>query len=49
VVDIDLIGRGKVKFFTFFVPVPGIKTDFQEVDFDNLHSADEMVDLDDMQ
>jgi len=46
VVDIDLIGQGKVKFFTFFVPVPGIKADFHEVDFENLYAADEIVNLD---
>jgi hypothetical protein len=49
VVDIDLIGRGKTKFFTFFVPVPGIKADYHKVDFDSLYSEDEIVDLDDNQ
>ena len=49
VVDIDLIGKGKTKFFTFFVPVPGIKADYHEVDFDSLYSEDEIVDLDDNQ
>jgi hypothetical protein len=46
VVDIDLIAYGKAKFFTFFVPVPGIQADYHEVDFDNLYSAEEIVDLD---
>ena len=46
VVDIDLIALGKVKFFTFFVPVPGIQADYHEVDFDNLYTQDEIVDLD---
>ena len=46
VVDIDLIGHGKVKFFTFFVPIPGIKADYHEVDFDNLYTAEEIVNLD---
>jgi hypothetical protein len=49
VVDIDLVGRGKVKFLTFFVPVPGIKADYHEVDFDSLYSAEEIVDLDEKQ
>ena len=49
VVDIDLIGRGKVKFITFFVPVPGIKADYHEVDFDSLYSPSEIVDLDENQ
>jgi hypothetical protein len=46
VVDIDLIGRGKTKFFSFFVQIPGIKADFHEVDFDALYSQDEIADLD---
>ena len=40
VVDIDLIGRGKVKFFTFFAAVPGIKADYHRVDFDTLYSEE---------
>jgi hypothetical protein len=46
VVDIDLIGRGKSKFFTFFVRVPGIRADYQEVDFESLYSEKEIVDYD---
>ena len=46
VVDIDLLGKGKSKFFTFFVNVPGIKADYQEVDFENLYSEKEIVDYD---
>jgi hypothetical protein len=46
VVDIDLISSGKVKFFTFFVSVPGIRADHHEVDFDSLYSENEIVDLD---
>ncbi len=46
VVDIDLIGYGKTKFFTFFVSVPGIRADYHEVDFDSLYSEEEIVDLD---
>ena len=46
VVDIDLIGYGKTKFFTFFVRVPGIKADYHEVDFDNLYTEEEIVHLD---
>ena len=47
VVDIDLLGKGKSKFFTFFVHVPGIKADYHEVDFENLYSEKEIVDYDD--
>jgi hypothetical protein len=46
VVDIDLISYNKVKFFTFFVPVPGIKADHHEVDFENLYAEEEIVNLD---
>lgn len=46
VVDIDLISYEKAKFFTFVVPVPGIKADYHEVDFDKLYSEEEIVDLD---
>ena len=46
VVDIDLIGYGKSKFFTFFVSIPGIRADYHEVDFEKLYSEDEIVNLD---
>ncbi len=46
VVDIDLISYEKAKFFTFVVPVPGLKADYHEVDFDKLYSEEEIVDLD---
>jgi hypothetical protein len=46
VVDIDLISYGKTKFFTFFVPIPGIKADYHKVDFENLYSEEEIVNLD---
>jgi hypothetical protein len=46
VVDIDLLSTGKVKFFTFFVAVPGFKADYHKVDFETLYPADEIIDLD---
>jgi hypothetical protein len=46
VVDIDLISYEKAKFFTFVVPVQGIKADYHDVDFDKLYSEEEIVDLD---
>ncbi|MEE4262475.1 MAG: LssY C-terminal domain-containing protein [Desulfobacteraceae bacterium] len=46
VVQIDLIASQKVKFFTFFVQIPGIRVDYQLVDFDSLYSKEEIVDLD---
>ena len=49
VVDIDLIGPGSVKFFTFFVEVPGIEADYHQVDFDTLYTQEEIVDLNEEQ
>ena len=49
VVDIDLIALGKTKFFTFFVPIPGIKADYHKVDFDSLYTEEEIADLDENQ
>jgi hypothetical protein len=45
-VQIDLIASNKVKFFTFFVQIPGIRVDYQMVDFDRLYPEEETVDLD---
>jgi hypothetical protein len=46
VVDIDLLTKEEIKFFTFFVPVPGTRADYHEVDFDRLYSEDEIKDYD---
>jgi len=46
VVQIDLIANKQIKFFTFFVQVPGIRVDYQMVDFDSLYSKDEILELD---
>jgi hypothetical protein len=46
VVQIDLIASQHIKFFTFFVQIPGIRVDYQMVDFDSLYSKEEIVDLD---
>ena len=46
VVQIDLIASQHVKFFSFFVQIPGIRVDYQMVDFDSLYSKEEIVDLD---
>jgi hypothetical protein len=45
VVQIDLIARQHIKFFTFFVQIPGIRVDYQMVDFDSLYSDKEIVEL----
>ncbi|MFZ1954723.1 MAG: LssY C-terminal domain-containing protein [Desulfobacterales bacterium] len=45
VVQIDLIGHQQVKYFTFFVQVPGMRVDYRMVDFDSLYEADDIKDL----
>jgi len=44
-VQIDLIANQKLKFFTFFVQIPGIRVDYRMVDFKSLYSKDEVVHL----
>ncbi|MGD9240305.1 MAG: LssY C-terminal domain-containing protein [Desulfobacterales bacterium] len=46
VVQIDLIASKQIKFFTFFVQIPGIRVDYQMVDFDSLYSEEEIIELD---
>jgi len=46
VVQIDLIAAERIKFFTFFVQIPGMRVDYRMVDFDTLYPANEIVDVD---
>jgi hypothetical protein len=46
VVQIDLIASEQVKFFTFFVQIPGMRVDYRMVDFDSLYPEAEIVDVD---
>ena len=46
VVQIDLIAAERIKFFTFFVQIPGMRVDYRMVDFDSLYSKEEIVDVD---
>ena len=42
--NVDLVGDdNQPHTFTFFIPVPGMRSDHQDVDFDNLYAADEMI------
>jgi hypothetical protein len=42
--DLDLVGLGKVVYnFTFSVPVPGFRADYDEVDFETLKQPDSLV------
>ncbi|MDD1697674.1 MAG: LssY C-terminal domain-containing protein [Methanoregula sp.] len=45
VVQVDLITSEKVKFFTFFVEIPGMRFDYRKVDFGSLYSKDEIIDV----
>ena len=41
--NVDLVGDDNlVKTVTFFISVPGLRADHQDVDFDNLYSAAEV-------
>jgi len=42
--NVDLVGEdNRLHTFTFFIPVPGLRSDHQDIDFDNLYSASEQV------
>ena len=42
--NVDLVGDdNQPHTFTFFIPVPGMRSDHQDVDFDNLYAAGEMI------
>ncbi len=43
--NVDVIGDQDNISFTFFVPVPGLKIDHHEVDWENLYPPEEIVEL----
>jgi hypothetical protein len=44
--NVDLVGDGnRPHTLTFFISVPGLRSDHQDVDFDNLYSSNEIVSL----
>ncbi|MEE4313493.1 MAG: LssY C-terminal domain-containing protein [Desulfofustis sp.] len=45
VVQVDLVAEEQVKFFTFFVQIPGMRVDYHLVDFDSLYPADQVANL----
>jgi len=46
--NVDLVGENDERYrFTFFIPVPGLKIDHHNVDWDTLYAADVMVDYSD--
>lgn len=45
--NVDIVGEDqRQRTFTFFIPVPGIRIDHLEIDWDNLYAADEIADHD---
>jgi hypothetical protein len=46
--NVDVLSEdGQPYFFTFFIPVPGLKIDHHEADWDNLYPAEEIVAFED--
>ena len=46
---IDLIGKDhEVRSFTFFINVPGLRADHQEVEWDDLYSKEQIVSYDEI-
>ena len=44
---VDIVGEDrKVRTFTFFIPIPGLRADHQRIDFKTLYPADEIVSYD---
>ena len=46
VVQVDLVAAEQVKFFTFFVQIPGMRVDYQLVDFTTLYPTEQIIELD---
>ncbi|MCP4628273.1 MAG: hypothetical protein GY850_32875 [bacterium] len=45
--NVDIIGEDKeIRNFTFFIPVPGIKLDHHDVDWENLYPQGEIIEYD---
>ena len=42
-----LLGDRELQEFEFYVTVPGLRADWQRVDFESIYAEDEWVDLDD--
>ena len=46
--NVDLVSDDKEAYlFTFFIPVPGLRVDHQNVDWDNLYAEEELLSLED--
>jgi hypothetical protein len=49
VVQVNLIANEQVKFFTFFVEIPGMRVDYKIVKLDTLYPDEQVVELNEMQ
>lgn len=47
VVQVDLLASEQVKFFTFFVQIPGMRVDYRMVDFNSLYPEDKIANVND--
>jgi len=48
--NVDIVGKDhQVRTFSFLIPVPGLKVDYREVDWQNLYSTDELVIYDNLE
>ncbi len=45
VVSVRLLADNEFKEFSFILDIPGLKADFEEVDFENLYTDDEIVEV----
>jgi len=45
IVQVTLIAAERVKFFTFFLEIPGMRVDYKMVDFDRLYPKEDIVEL----
>ena len=45
IVQVNLIAVERVKIFTFFLQIPGMRVDYKMVDFDSLYPKEEIVEL----
>jgi hypothetical protein len=47
--NVDIVGEDQIlRSFSFFIPVPGIRVDHQEIDWENLYPENEIVDYDEV-
>jgi hypothetical protein len=44
-VQVDLIAEEQVKFFTFFLEIPGMRVDYKMIDFNTLYQEEQFVEL----